>query len=144
MKPPKFLLLLGILCLVCDGRGEETSSFFFSPGVSFTGNGKGLELTANQFGEVGGAGALVQYEPHHSILNIGGQLILSLFLLEAGYSSSDLGTSPFIAPNLVIPLPIGDGDSPAHPLLNVFYRFYPGYSGVNSWGFSLKVAIKVQ
>ena len=134
------------ICLAGVGSRADMMSHmaqfdFVSPGVTGTKNGIGFELSAGR-NQVGNSeallGGLVQFEPVDRLVNVGAEVGLAVFQAEFGGSFSRNGFSPFLTPNLCLPIPARDQKQAL--VFNLFYRFYPGLSRQNSLGGSLKIA----
>jgi hypothetical protein len=123
---------------------ESATAVILSPGVTWTGNGPGAELSVNYLYYYTGFGAVAQYEPNHSLRNIGAQFGFLYLLIEAGVSYSDRGSSVYFAPDIMLPLSIFEIGE-VTPMLNVFYRHYPAseYQGLSSLGVSGKFPFRL-
>lgn len=115
--------------------------YFVNPGMTLTKAGPGLELSAGKNGlEPDGIlllGGLARYEFQHHRIEAGMEFGAALFLFEAGLSFSDKGFGEFLAPDLCIPIPLRQMDRGM--AVNFFYRIYPGSSGDNTIGVSMKI-----
>jgi hypothetical protein len=134
-----------ILASFSDPKADALSGlgefYFVNPGITLTKAGPGLELSAGKNGIEPGSvlllGALGRYEFRENRVEAGMEFGAVFFLFEAGVSFSDRGVGEFIAPDLCIPIPLQRRHRGM--AINLFYRIYPGTSGDNTFGGSLKV-----
>ena len=113
--------------------------WFLNPGVTFTSNGVGGEMSLGCYGlMIVVFGGVLQYEPAKELFNRGVEIGFPFFLVEMGYSTSKLGSSNYIAPTLSLPFSNLKNED-VQLYLNVFYRHYFDYRGLNSVGAALKI-----
>lgn len=144
MKPGLFIpTLLFTIFVACapqvHASGFYLNPWFVNPGVTFTKNGFGGELSfgRNDLNKHSGLlwGGVLQYEPEMNLFQTGVEAGLMFFLVEGGYAMGNTKASFYAAPTLSFPV--------AGPwlVMNGFYRHYFQNKDLGSLGVSLKLPL---
>ena len=136
--------MLVLACLSAshsDALSAMDEFWFFSPGITLTRHGPGVEISGGRNGLGSGEfvllGALLRNEPSDGRMEVGLEAGIAVFLLEAGVTYSHGEFSGFFAPDLCIPIYANERSG---VVTNLYYRVYPSDLAVNTLGASVKLA----